>query len=1168
MKKMVFVLPGEEIILPYRGYLEKGWIVEKYFLVLDLLPYSQVRLQNMSSESKDISCIQCIYIPGPTGTSTQGQEGVEGEEGPLGPTGLDGFNGVPGSQGEPGVTGPTGFTGSSITYFSDALIDTCDLVPENHLIYVEGGSTLPKNIVLQTKGNGSMWRLDTSTLIGSSRGQGANDFSISRLSCDQVASGNLSLVSGGENQKSEFEGSVVLGGKNNLNQSIYGAIGCGESHILQGSYGWIGSGLINTTKSDRNVIVNGLSNQTQGENTMIGCGSNQSTSSANTVILNGEVNIIDSSSLNAIIINGKVNQLFTSSHSLIGSGESNLMIESNCNVMQNGKNNSIYTGNNNCLGTGEGIGCTGSSNVMVTGKANQLQNISSFNMIITGESNSFSNTNLSSRYLGILSGFSNQVNSTIARNTSTIGTGKTNLCSNNTLQFIANGENNTIAASNSLIFTGKSNSIQSSSTNGIIFSGESNTITSNKARGLIGTGKENQIIVGNNSLVFGGTKNIISGTNACIGSGSNNYSGGTNSPVLGGKTNIINNNTLNCFFGGGEDNSVSINRGVGLICSGQTNRLTANFTIVMGGKSNAANSFFSTVGSGEQNITTASNSIIFSGFSNSLTVSNTANSSIVTGESNTIIFSNCSNSLIGSGKQNNVSSNSQSNSVTLSGLSNTNNLQSFIGSGQNNTLTNNSVIFSGKQNVTSGVSNFHFIGNGESNLIKSGIGFIGNGFSNTLDASSCNVILNGRGNKMTTFSFIGGGSNQQNSTATFTSILNGNNLKLTVYNNSSAMGYFNNDATINLTTAWGFSNNSLTPGINNFGTRNRSFIIGNGVTSSLKNAFCVTDAGHACAEVGFVAGAADFAEWFESDEPIPPFTPVYLDNGLVKKVQATTPMENWFGITSSSPLLIGNQMYSSNVDYLGRLIYEVNGEKGSIVEELILKDQYLFSTNTHTYLSSSPLVTINQQSYTGPFTVVSGTEIYNDEYHWIQTDDPTGTLESFGIYQTYDPTGTLESFGIDQTDDPTGTLESYQESFLFHGKTYILVNELQVKIQSETIDLSTITFIVSQKDPIQYRFTKKDGTILTSFEPFPEMIISPTGSKSLVGLKGQLWVDHSFAPYPSDWLVLKSNGIKVVIQENGLIEQQIIGETCSFQIGRIDPIPNSKTLWYDKILIR
>ena len=707
---------------------------------------------------------------------------------------------------------------------------------ENHIIETSGGSISPKNIVFRTT-EGSFFRDDTLVNIkGNVRGEGANDLSLIRSECSQVASGDYSSVLGGEYNTSSGVSSIVVGGSFNI------------------------SGGSNTN------ILGGISNSVYESNSLIWSGNNNSLASENSIILTGNGNT-GSNSLNSGIFTGKSNTFSLGSNQTIISGSNN--------TVSNSIHSCVYTGESNIINSG----LTG-SHMIITGISNKNSFANGSQLIVTGTNNSNTGADQSVIIDGCGNGISNSIRSSIitgssnlimSRSNNLIGTGFNNISDGSSSGFITgqfnqgsvnagfiivNGLSNKVSGVNSVVINGIENNIVSGNSNVSIITGfkNSNSLTS-RSNMIIATGISNSSINSGNGIMTGigntctvanpaysfigsGSSCTVNGVRSGIVSGNGNsisLTGVTNSSIITGINNIISART-NQFIGTGIGNSLqtivsAIISGVSnimpssgpqphnLIVSGEFCSISPTNSVILSGKSNvliggnANNSIITgmgntggqrnhhVIGTGMSNINFNPSSIIFTGQNNRSDLNNgtLSNSYIGTGSNNSINIINYTNSGILSGSGNNCTN---SNTVILTGQGNNLNVtRSFIGTGQSNNITsstNGSIINSISSSIT-GVSSVN--------------SSVGAGSSNSITASNC---------------FAAG-------------------LGLTLSNaHSTAFGQYNLDGSLD--------------------GSNRIFMVGIGTDASLanrRNAFSVLANG-VVRGLQFANGGADFAEYFES----------------------------------------------------------------------------------------------------------------------------------------------------------------------------------------------------------------------------------------------------------------------------------------------------------------
>ena len=401
-----------------------------------------------------------------------------------------------------------------------------DLSQENHILGVSGGNTSPKNIVIQTDGSGaffgSFFRDDSLTFPkGDVRGSGANDLSISRQLCSQVASGDFSSILGGRNNTASGDLSVVVGGSNNISSAS-------NSTIIGGN--------INSNNGNNSTIITGISNEIiiggTGYN-VIGGGTNNKVKGSYNVVLNGIGNSINDLSSNIsynVILSGSNNIIKDASYCWIGVGNSNF-VSGNYNVINSGLE---------CSNTGIEFCCIGG------GISNNINN-GRYNSIAAGISNKIFGQN--TMFCGIFAGSNNliqdasyssiicgQVNGITGGIANSIVSGKQNsiILNNQGYNFIGAGSNNIINGGYNGIVAGLTNKIDSSSSiyNAIV-SGQTNQLLGSISNSFIGAGINNTINGANNASIVAGSNNTVSGNNSTIAGGNGNNISIQNSFICG-----------------------------------------------------------------------------------------------------------------------------------------------------------------------------------------------------------------------------------------------------------------------------------------------------------------------------------------------------------------------------------------------------------------------------------------------------------------------------------------------------------------------------------------------------------------------------------------------------------------------------------------------------------
>jgi hypothetical protein len=128
---------------------------------------------------------------------------------------------------------------------------------------------------------------------GNARGTDAVDLQVNRAGLTQVASGNKSVICGGENNSAEAADAAVVGGIGN--------------HAT-GVSSFVGGGSGNQALADTSVIAAGLNNTITGANATIGGGSTNTCSFQNSTIGGGVGNVCSDES--ATVAGGNLNKSF------------------------------------------------------------------------------------------------------------------------------------------------------------------------------------------------------------------------------------------------------------------------------------------------------------------------------------------------------------------------------------------------------------------------------------------------------------------------------------------------------------------------------------------------------------------------------------------------------------------------------------------------------------------------------------------------------------------------------------------------------------------------------------------------------------------------------------------------------------------------------------------
>lgn len=317
-------------------------------------------------------------------------------------------------------------------------------------------SNVGVTIELVSSSNGNLRRVGSLNEggIAGTPGNYSNDFQGSRTNSSQTASGNYSLIGGGQNNTASGNYSLVLGGLGNT---------------ASGQYSLVAGGNSNTASGQGSAILGGNSNTNAGTNAAIGGGANNSISAAGSGGFIGGGTNNQLSGANAFVGGGQDNNA-SGVYSVIGGGASNVASDTGAVV-----------------GGGSGNTASGRRSVVVGGANNTASGQRSF--IGAGQNNIASGTN------------------------SVIGGGASNTASGLNAT-AAGGNSNSAGGDYSFIGGGQSNTI-STGTHAAIGAGQSNSITGNHS--FIGGGNSNSIASNFSTIPGGRNMTLASGADGSFG---------------------------------------------------------------------------------------------------------------------------------------------------------------------------------------------------------------------------------------------------------------------------------------------------------------------------------------------------------------------------------------------------------------------------------------------------------------------------------------------------------------------------------------------------------------------------------------------------------------------------------------------------------------------------
>jgi hypothetical protein len=160
---------------------------------------------------------------------------------------------------------------------------------------VIAASTTNANLVIAPNGTGALIASipDGTATGGNARGNNAVDLQNSRNLTTQVASGNFSTISGGQNNTANSNHATVIGGDRNTASGPYSVSG-GSQSTSSGSYSTVIGGDANTASGNFSNVSGGNINNATGFKSNIAGGGSNIVSGQNSGVGSGELNTISS----------------------------------------------------------------------------------------------------------------------------------------------------------------------------------------------------------------------------------------------------------------------------------------------------------------------------------------------------------------------------------------------------------------------------------------------------------------------------------------------------------------------------------------------------------------------------------------------------------------------------------------------------------------------------------------------------------------------------------------------------------------------------------------------------------------------------------------------------------------------------------------------------------
>jgi hypothetical protein len=191
--------------------------------------------------------------------------------------------------------GVVGFTGSQNTTSPNDLVNASRLL-------VDATST-DADAVIQPKGNGALLAQlpDNDVPGGNKRGESAIDLQLRRSSANHVASGLMSAILSGENNRAVDSHACVLNGTGGTASGTYATVIGGENSTASGSHSLV-VGTNNVASGLHASILNGLGNQASSNFAVVTNGHANNSSSIHSIVLNGYAN--SASGQFSVVLNG------------------------------------------------------------------------------------------------------------------------------------------------------------------------------------------------------------------------------------------------------------------------------------------------------------------------------------------------------------------------------------------------------------------------------------------------------------------------------------------------------------------------------------------------------------------------------------------------------------------------------------------------------------------------------------------------------------------------------------------------------------------------------------------------------------------------------------------------------------------------------------------------
>ena len=225
----------------------------------------------------------------------------------------------------------------------------------------ETAALINADIALVAKGTGATLAQvpDGTATGGNKRGIYATDWQKPRSINTYVASGNYSIIAGGQNNTASSTFATVSGGEANTASSARSTIGGGTNNVVASDHSFIGGGQNNVAQNNTHATVcggttnqavgqysftgGGISNFSGGYGAFVGGGTSNNATGIYNFVGGGETNAANYPGTNATVCGG-ANNTASGTYSFIGGGRNNSASGSNSSILGGGYNtaNSKY----------------------------------------------------------------------------------------------------------------------------------------------------------------------------------------------------------------------------------------------------------------------------------------------------------------------------------------------------------------------------------------------------------------------------------------------------------------------------------------------------------------------------------------------------------------------------------------------------------------------------------------------------------------------------------------------------------------------------------------------------------------------------------------------------------------------------------------------------------